>query len=122
MTGNFHQAGDKPSGGFACWDPNASRAGDPSAPFDLSPAFPNPAMDQTSVALHVDGASTIGWTVFDLAGRPIARHLPEPMAEGRHLVGWNGLRDDGRAVPSGVYYMVLKVNKVSRVLRMAFIR
>ena len=45
--------------------------------------------------------------VYSAAGRRVATLLDGPVSAGRHELDWDGHDGDGRALPSGVYFIRL---------------
>jgi len=58
-------------------------------------AFPNPFQPGSGGVVKLGGGSADNARVMDLLGRPVAVFDPE--------VGWDGLKEDGTAVPPGIY-------------------
>jgi len=83
-------------GGPGALAPSASR---------LHPARPNPFNPRTRLQLDLAAAGPVTVTVVDAAGRTVRSLVDEHLADGRYEVTWDGTGDDGRAVPSGVYFV-----------------
>lgn len=66
-------------------------------------AYPNPFNPDTIIELELAAAGRIDVTVFDLRGRRVRDLYRGPVAAGRHRLHWDGRRDDGAPVASGVY-------------------
>ncbi len=81
-------------------------AGGPSIPrFRLLPARPNPFNPSTLVSYELPASGPVAVRIQDVRGR-VLRTLEEGVvAAGPHQVEWNGRRDDGRAVASGMYFV-----------------
>jgi len=68
--------------------------------------YPNPFNPRTHLAFSTSGATDITVALFDARGSLVRTLVKgEPMAAGRHILGWNGDDEDGRGVPSGVYFV-----------------
>lgn len=69
----------------------------------LEDAWPNPFNPATNLrySLPRDGHVVVG--IHDLKGRLVRTLVSGTQAAGRHAVVWDGLDDQGRAVPSGQY-------------------
>src|SRR5262249_29863378 len=74
------------------------------APLTWTSAAPNPARELQHIAFVVGaGVKRLDVSIHDLAGRRIWRRaLPDPRP-GQLTVVWNGIDDDGRAAPAGIY-------------------
>lgn len=66
--------------------------------------FPNPWRSTTSFAVELPHASSALFQVFDVTGRMRRTLLDQPMPAGRHLVSWDGRDEQGKTLPSGVYF------------------
>lgn len=68
----------------------------------------NPARSQTTLGYSVPTTSDVELVVHDLQGRRV-RELARGRAEaGTYEVRWEGDDDDGRAVPTGTYFVELR--------------
>ncbi|MCK4255484.1 T9SS type A sorting domain-containing protein, partial [candidate division WOR-3 bacterium] len=65
---------------------------------------PNPSMGRTRISYTLPKDGAVNIKVFDGAGRLI-RHFDDNTKAGTHTFEWNGRNIDGRAVPSGVYFV-----------------
>jgi flagellar basal-body rod modification protein FlgD len=66
----------------------------------------------TSIYGAVDvpqGASSVAVNVYDASGQ-LVRHLSAPAAAGQQQFSWDGLADDGTALPSGSYTFKVVAN------------
>jgi YVTN family beta-propeller protein len=94
-----------------------------SARATLAPAAPNPVVDQGTVlgvSLAVPGAARL--SIFDAAGREVARPLDGWLDAGEHAVTWNGATDAGAALPRGVYFVRLEAAGEVRTGRLVLAR
>jgi len=96
-------------------------AGEMKTAFALGHPTPNPCFSTTQVRYSVPAGSNaedVSLAVYDLAGRRI-----------RNLVGtetgvaqWNGRNDRGQPVPSGVYFIQIRLNQKHMSQRVLLIR
>jgi len=70
----------------------------------VDPARPNPFATSTLIRLTLDAPAVVELGVYDLAGRRLVTLHSGPLASGVHGFDWDGRRDDGGRVPSGVYF------------------
>lgn len=71
---------------------------------------PNPFSGSTAVMFEVPRAGRLSLCIFDAGGR-IVRSLRDEIAlAGRYAVEWNGTDDQGRSLPSGVYFCRVRMN------------
>jgi hypothetical protein len=66
---------------------------------------PNPTGGSVSVTYRLARAGEVHVSVYDIAGRLIARPLAGRQGPGPQRATWNGRTEDGRRVSSGVYFM-----------------
>ncbi len=85
--------------------------------FMLEQNYPNPFNPVTSIRYSVGRAQGSGSNnaivtlkVFDLLGREVKTLVNDRKAPGMHTVQWDGTDDNGRPVPSGVYFYRLMVS------------
>jgi hypothetical protein len=65
-------------------------------------ASPNPFNPRTRISLQLPAAAAVQLTIYDVAGRCLARLHDGPLAAGVHHFDWAADRDG--AAPSGVYF------------------
>jgi hypothetical protein len=95
----------------------------PAAAVRLFQNTPNPFNRSTEVRYYVPRASEVTLTVYDTAGRLVARLVDgTPKAAGAHLAGWDGRDVNGRPIASGVYFYRLQAGKLSKNRKMVLIR
>ncbi|WP_157815959.1 T9SS type A sorting domain-containing protein [Spirosoma pollinicola] len=76
--------------------------------------FPNPFIEQATVACQMTVAGTVNWTLFSVDGHLVQR-------ERRLQVQEPGLHQwtlDGGNLPTGVYLLNLKIGSTTRILRL----
>lgn len=84
--------------------------------------FPNPWRSTTSFAVELPHASSALFQVYDVTGRIRRTLLDQPMPAGRHLVSWDGRDEQGKALPSGVYFYHLNLGQASLTGRTTLLR
>lgn len=72
-------------------------------------AAPNPFRTQSMVRFTLPAAATARVGVRDLAGRAVRTLVDGPLGAGPQAVAWDGADDAGRALPSGVYFIEVRV-------------
>jgi len=76
--------------------------------FAIKPNYPNPFNAETMVKIAVPIRSDVNLVVYDLLGRKVTTLLNANVQPGYHSVVWQGRDDRGKAVASGVYFLVLE--------------
>ncbi|OGF21198.1 MAG: hypothetical protein A2V63_00175 [Candidatus Eisenbacteria bacterium RBG_19FT_COMBO_70_11] len=70
---------------------------------------PNPFEHGTRISFALDRAEPVDLQVIDLEGRRVrvlaAGQFVGPRAQ---AVNWDGMRDDGRMAPAGVYWVLMR--------------
>ncbi len=85
---------------------------------------PNPFRGTTELAFVLpysfkDGSDNqVSIDIYNLSGRKIRTLLRESRVPGRYSIKWDGLSDDNKAVPRGLYLIRLSYGKVSKSLRL----
>ena len=75
----------------------------------LQAVWPNPFRTLTSLAFTLDRARPIDLAIVDLAGRRVrSLAVHRALDAGQQALAWDGLGDDGRRAPAGVYWVVLR--------------
>ncbi len=75
----------------------------------LDANYPNPFNPSTELRFGLPAAASVSLGVFDAGGRRVAALLDNaPLAAGVHTLTWLGRDDDGRTLPSGVYFYRLE--------------
>ncbi len=83
---------------------DAEPSGAPAGAFALGASYPNPATGEATVPFSLREAAHVRLTVFDVLGREVALLADGPLEAGEHTVAF-----DGRALPSGAYFLRLDV-------------
>ncbi len=77
---------------------------------DLAQNHPNPFNPRTEISFSLEKAGPVSLKVFDARGRLMARLVDGDLPAGPQRVAWDGARDDGRPVASGVYFYQLEAD------------
>ena len=65
---------------------------------------PNPFSNRTTVQIDLSAGAEVQIDLFDAAGRRVRRVAPRPLPAGLSQVDLDARDDDGRLLPSGVYF------------------
>jgi hypothetical protein len=91
-------------------------------PYVLStaPAFlhmprPNPFASSTQIEFVLERPGLADVSVFDVGGRRVAALAKESYPAGVHVVSWEGRDDGGGLLPSGIYFVRLRVGDYTSV-------
>ena len=99
---------------------------EPGTSLRLERSHPNPHESHNSPATinyHLPASSEVNLGIYDVSGR-LMRTLRDGASEeaGPHSAIWRGTDDEGRQLPSGVYFYRLEVGSESRTRRMVLLR
>jgi hypothetical protein len=83
---------------------------------------PNPFNPSTTIEYVLPESGYVSLTVFDIAGRRVARLVDGKQEHGPHAAQWTGRDQNGRAVASGLYFYKLDFGKESLTRKMVFLR
>jgi hypothetical protein len=95
----------------------------PSARATLLPNYPNPFTASTTFRVQAPRGESISLTVYDALGREVARPLAgAPMTDDEMEFLWTALDQDGRTLPSGVYFVKLRAGNESHARKVLLVR
>lgn len=83
---------------------------DPATPSGLRALGPNPFRREVRVFYRVDRATAVDLRVYSVSGALVATLAAERAEPGEYERVWDGRGDDGRVVPSGVYFVRLEAD------------
>ena len=86
--------------------------------FSLSPNYPNPFSESTTIGLVLSNALHVTMEVYDVLGRRVQVLVDDEKQAGRHHVKWDGQDELGRRLPAGVYFTLVRLGGEQRVLSM----
>jgi len=84
--------------------------------------YPNPFNSSTMIRYVVPEASRVMITVFNLLGQEVRTLLDEAKMPGEYAVTWDGKSNHARAVPSGLYFVMLQSKGLSKTLKLLVMR
>ena len=93
--------------------------------FSLQQNFPNPFNSTTDIGYQIsDIRSSVHTTlrICNILGQEVRTLVDEVQEPGFYSATWNGKDDDGRGVPSGVYFYHLQVEGLSQTKRMILLQ
>ena len=90
--------------------------------FRLYPNYPNPFNAATGIMYHLPETSMVRIEIFDILGQKVRTLVSGRRSAGAHRVVWDGTREDGRAVGSGVYLCSVRAGDFSAARRIVLLR
>jgi hypothetical protein len=95
----------------------------PQGAMSLSQNFPNPFNPETRIRLEIGGAGErVTLRIYDAAGRLVTTLLDNEFVVGERIVRWDGRRDGGGRVATGVYFYRLEAGGQTLSRKLAVIR
>jgi hypothetical protein len=88
----------------------------------LAQNAPNPFNPSTRIAFELPRTSDVELLVYNVAGRRVRTLIDGSTAAGVHAVVWDGLSDDGVAMPSGTYFYRIRVDGNSLTRKMQLLK
>lgn len=92
------------------------------ATFDLSQNFPNPFNPSTVIRYELPTEVRMVIEIYSLLGQRIAILVDDVVAPGRYSVTWTGRSDDGRLIPSGVYFYRMRTPEFVEVKKLVLLK
>ncbi len=71
--------------------------------FQVTQSFPNPFSSHTELILQLTRPGPVTFEIYNVLGRQVAQPVDVNYPKGEHRLVWNGLADDLRPVPPGIY-------------------
>ncbi len=90
--------------------------------YEIYPPFPNPFNPSTSIQYSLPEATNVEIAVRNMNGNVVATFRQENQAAGFNEYQWNGLDNEGKAQPSGVYIFTFSSLGYSAVQKAVLIR
>lgn len=109
-------------GGSVFFGPYSVRAADLKAGFSLSQNYPNPFRrgGVTTIEYSVQEACPVAVRIIDAAGR-LVKEIKRNAGPGTNTVIWNGTDEEGRRVPSGVYFYEIRASDFAAKRKMVIV-
>ncbi len=89
---------------------------------DLLPAWPNPFNPVTNIKYSLATDGNVNLVVYDIMGRVVTTLLQEKQQAGQYTCIWSGTTDGGGAAPSGVYFILLRTENLSRSQKVVLVK
>jgi hypothetical protein len=90
--------------------------------FILYQNYPNPFNPSTAIKYDLSEISLVHLDVFNLLGEKVRTLINEKQLQGSYSIEWNGRNDNGRIIPSGVYFYRLKIGDQYKIRQMRLIK
>ncbi len=83
---------------------------------------PNPFNSTTTIEFEIPQDSRVNLTIYDMLGREVKILINENLNRGLHSIEWCGNDNNDRIVSSGIYFLKIKADGISRLSKLSFIK
>ena len=90
--------------------------------FALAPAFPNPFNGSTQITYTLAADILVELRVYNALGQAVRTLLHQHREAGTHQIYWDGKDDQGRALASGTYLLIMRAGAVRQATKMLLLR
>ncbi len=89
------------------------------AEFDV---IPNPTSGNVAVIFSLPRNADIELKIYDAAGRLVKSLVKDRLNAGLHRISWDGLDEELKAVPSGIYFLRLRAGTAAETRKLLLVR
>jgi hypothetical protein len=90
--------------------------------FRLYQNAPNPFNNKTTIRYQLPKAGLVKLSIYNIAGQLVKTLVNGEQQAGSYTIRWEGLNDNNRQVPNGIYFYCLQSNTANITNRMVLIR
>ena len=90
--------------------------------FALAPTFPNPFNGSTQITYTLAADTSVELRVYNALGQAVRTLLHQHREAGTHQIHWDGTDDQGRALASGIYLLIMRAGAVGQTTKMLLLR
>jgi hypothetical protein len=90
--------------------------------YSLNQNYPNPFNPETTISYELPADSKVELSVYNILGERVATLVNEFKPAGYYEVAWNGTRDDGTTVSSGIYFYRLSTDDYVKSMKMTLMK
>lgn len=83
---------------------------------------PTPVVEAATIRITLASAAMVRTNVYDVAGRSVGEIAPRYSVAGGYSIGWRPVTPDGRALPSGVYFLRVSAGADLAIRRILILR
>jgi len=83
---------------------------------------PNPFNPSTKIRFSLPTEGRVILDIHGIDGRRVRRLLDTDLPEGLHTLTWQGRDDEGKRLPSGVYFAMLRSASETRIKKMVMVQ
>jgi hypothetical protein len=90
--------------------------------FSLLQNYPNPFNQSTVILLQLDREEEGILSIYNLKGELVRNLINQRIKSGTHKIVWEGKDSFGNELPSGVYFLVLRLGKTQEVKKIVLLK
>jgi hypothetical protein len=84
--------------------------------------YPNPFNPETMVGFDIAQAGQVNVSVYNYKGELVTTLVNEPKNRGSYSIKWNCSNQNGQTVTSGIYFIVMKADNYSKVVKALMVK
>ena len=84
--------------------------------------FPNPFNPSTVIGYQLQRAANVKLSIYNLLGQEVATLVNGFQTAGLHEFTWEATRENGNALPGGIYFAQLKAENIVRTVKMTLLK
>ncbi len=88
----------------------------------LSQNYPNPFNSTTTISYQINKKEKVNIEIYNISGEHIITLVNNWQEPGEYKVVWNGKRENGEAISSGIYFIKLKAGNSIKNKKMILIK
>lgn len=88
----------------------------------LFPPYPNPFNPTTTIKYQIPASQFVELSITNLLGKQVKQLYLGTAEQGTYQLRWDGKDNNGRSLPSGIYFVTLKTNTIVTQQKLLLIR
>jgi hypothetical protein len=88
----------------------------------LYPNYPNPFNPETTIQYSLETPGWVDISIYNIGGQLIRELKRGNENSGRHSLIWNGRDNDDNAVATGLYYVRMRTNNSTSIIKMTLMK
>ena len=89
---------------------------------ELTGNFPNPFNPETTIIFSLQERDWVRISIFDIKGRLVTILEESYLESGSHRLVWNGLKENGASVASGIYFLRMETSGFNYTVKMLLLK
>lgn len=90
--------------------------------FELYPNYPNPFNPETTIRFELSNNTQAKLSVYNLLGQRVRVLTDQYYKQGIYKIKWNGRDDNGKNLPSGIYFVRLQSGRFCKTQKMILVQ